>query len=348
VDADFFSGYRNRFRENFLRFVDEEKSRLIGLPGINTLVDRLYVLLFSFRRDPLRDLFNISYTLAKNEIDLKKVLEKALLALLKDYIDHTISRGSDHRRVKDLVDLLDTYLSAVEDAHTAYLEELRRQVKAADSAVEESERRIALGFLEKMKEEVEILAYYKGIPVACISRILDVREEFIKVSTCRMDAMRVEEHVYIKHSNLPKPIEASVVEKDTGRDEATLEVLGFRDLPQERRRYLRVIPKEPVKVFLSKEGWTAEGTMADISVGGVGVYIEDPGDLKKEDTVSVRFSLPKGDVETQASVRYVLDRGKLFKVGLQYSLDVHTEDVVSDYVMERQFEILRELKGLDD
>ena len=78
----------------------------------------------------------------------------------------------------------------------------------------------------------------------------------------------------------------------------------------------------------------------------MGVYVEDRDDLKEGDVVEVGFTLPKGRVETEASVRYVLPHQKIYRVGLQYQLDIPKEDIVSDYVMERQFEILRELKGL--
>lgn len=347
-DGEFFLGYRDKFRENFLRFVDEERSRLMSLPGINTLVERLYLLLFSFKRDPTRELFNISYTLARSEIDLKKVIEKAFLALLKDYIDHIILKDSDHERVKKLIDLIDLYLSTVEEAHLRYVEELRDRVKASERAVGESERRIALGFLEKIKkkEEINLLSYYKGLPVACTSKILGVEEDSVRVATCSMDILDPGREVYLKHPNLPKPIETRVLERDLGREEALLKVVGFKDLPKERRKYLRVRPEGTVKVSILKGSGRYEGVLADISVGGIGVYLEDPGELKKGDEVMVRFSLPKGEVEARASVRYVLDRGEVFRVGLQYQLDIPREEIVSDYVMERQFEILRELKGL--
>ncbi len=347
-DASFFVNYKDRFRENFLRFVDEEKSKLISLPGINTLIDRLYLLLFSFRKDPTQELFSISYTLAKNEIDLKKVIEKSFLALLKDYIDHTISERGDHKKVKSLIDLIDTYISTIEDAHLKYVEELRQEVKEKGAAIEESERRIALEFLQKIKEkdEIGLLVYYKGIPIACSSRILGVVDELVRTSICEVNIFDPGTEIYIKHPNLPKPIAAEVRERDLNKKEVLLEVIGFKDLPQERRKYLRVLPQDTVKINLSRGGWSTEGTMADISVGGIGVYVEDRDDLKEGDVVEVSFTLPKGKIETEASVRYVLPHEKIYRIGLQYNLDIPKEEIVSDYVMERQFEILRELKGL--
>ena len=347
-DYSFFTGYKERFRENFLRFMDEERSKLLSLPGINTLTERLYVLLFSFQKDPREELFRISYTLAKNEIDLKKVTEKAFLALLKDYIDYLISENRDHRRIKSLIDLIDIYVSVIEDAYLKYTEELREELRRERKEAGESERRIALEFLEKIKEreEIDLLTYYKEVPVVCRSRILEVRDEFVRASTCNIDIFGPGREIYIKHPNLPRPIAVEVRERDIEREEVLLEVIGFRDLPQERRKYVRVIPKEPIGVRISKGGWSTEGIMADISIGGVGVYVEDRDDLKEGDVVEVGFTLPKGRVETEASVRYVLPHQKIYRVGLQYQLDIPKEDIVSDYVMERQFEILRELKGL--
>ncbi len=347
-DRSFFDRYKEKFRENFLKFIEDDRSKLLSLPGINTLIDRLYLLLFSFRKDPTQELFSISYTLAKNEIDLKKVIEKSFLALLKDYIDYLISENKDHRRVKSLIDLLDLYISVIEDAYFKYTEELREELRREKEEAKESERRIALEFLEKIKEreEIELLTYYKEVPVVCKSKVIGIRDEFIRAATCNIDIFTPDREIYVKHPNLPKPIAVEVKDRDLEREEVLLEVIGFKDLPQERRKYVRVVPKEPIRVRIVKGDWKTEGTMADISVGGIGVYVEDRDDLKEGDVVEVSFTLPKGKIESEASVRYVLPHEKIYRIGLQYNLDIPKEEIVSDYVMERQFEILRELKGL--
>ncbi len=142
----------------------------------------------------------------------------------------------------------------------------------------------------------------------CRSKLHSIRDEYVKATTCNLNIFKPGSEVFIKHPNLPRPVAVRVVDLDIDREEVV-------------------------------------GTMADISVGGVGVFLKEKGSLKEGDVVWVSFTLPKGKVETQASVRYVLPDGNVYRVGIQYELDLKREKVVSDYVMERQFEILKELRG---
>ena len=351
-DYEFFAEYREKFRENFVKFLGEERPRLLSIQGLNTLVERLYLLMFSFQKNPRDELFNLSYMLARYELNLKKVLNKACLVLARDYIDYLVAKDGGYERIKLLLELIEFYLSVVEDAYSKYVGEIEEELKREERKAEESGRRIALSFLEELKAKgkgsVELLTYYKEVPVVCRSEILQLMEDSLRIRACNINVFNIGDEVYIKHQNLPKPIAVKVRDRDTQREELTLEVIGFADLPQDRRKFVRVVPREPIPIELRRGEWETVGTMADISVGGVGVYVKDRDELKEEDIVEVSFTLPKGEVKTVASVRYILPHENIYRIGLHYRLDIPTEEIVSDYVMERQFEILRELKGLKE
>lgn len=351
-DFEFFSSRKENFRENFLRSIGEQKPKVLGTQGIATLVDRLYLLLFTFQKDPRDELFSLSYRLARFNIDLKKALLRASLQLVRDYVDYIVSSGKDYHRIKSLVDLIDVYLSIVEDAYAKYMEELRNKVEEERKEAEDKERRLLIKFVEKLynqgEREIELLTYYKEVPVVCRSEILAIEEDKLRVRTCNINIFGTGEEIYLKHKRLPQTVAIKILDVDIPREEALLELLTFVELPQERRKYVRVIPKEPIPVEIIKEGKRIMGRMADISIGGVGVYLNEKNDLKEGDVVGVKFNLPKGEVETKGQIRYVIPYGEGFRAGIQYELDLKEEEIVSDYVMERQFEILRELKGIKE
>ncbi len=346
-DREFFASYRDTFVDNFLSSLEDDVPGVINSQTIRVLVRKVYAVLFSFRDTTEEEVFNLFYSLATHGVDIKKPLTKSLLRLVRDYIDHISEKEGNFKKVKDLIDLVDLILHITETAYSRYLRELREKAGLEEDI--KADVGTVINLVEELKtkgEDVEILAYYKEVPVVCRSRILDIHDKDVTVEMCDLNIFRKDADLYLKIKNLPKTVGVKVSEVDHSAGAAKLEVLGLVDLPQERRRFVRVVPEDPVPVHVEKEDWKTVGSMADVSVGGVGVYLKDPDDLKAGDVVRVRFDLPKGTVDTLGVVRYVLERGEVYRIGVQYDLDLKQEDVVSDYVMDRQFEILRELKGL--
>ena len=348
-DRDFFVQYKPKFQEVFLKYLSDEKPKLLSSQSLNTLVDKLYLMMFSFNRDPTQELSEFSYRLANYEIDLRAILSKALLEMLKDYIDHVINTGATHNRIKAFVSLIDLYISAVESAYTRYINELRNEVKKKDKVRVEGERGLIIEFFENQfsqgKRNIEIITFYKEVPIICRSKIIDIEEGTLTVSLCDLKVFNVDDEVYVKHINLPKTVAVVIRDIDNRNEVMEVELVGFVELPQERRGYVRVAPKEPIRAEIRKGNHTLSGSITDISVGGVGIYTKDTGELSEGDLVEVSFRLPKGEVKTEAVVKHLDAYENGFRVGLSYELDLRKEEIVSDYVMERQFEILRELKG---
>ncbi len=349
-DYQFFIDYKERFTEEFLRELSRESPSFLGRKGLSPIVSKLYLLLFSFQKDPRDELFSLSYTLAKYEINLKEILTKTTLKLVRDYVDYLISKDGNFQRIKDLLSLVEIYLSSVEGAYSKYIKEIRERYRQKEKEAVEGERQMIIDFFEKLKsesrDEIEIISYYREVPVVCKSRILAVEEEDVRAQICNLNIFRIGNEVYIKHQNLPRVVVVRIKDLNIPKEEVSLEILGFTDLPQDKRRYVRVTPKDPIPVRVRRDSLEIIGNMADISPGGIGVYVRDPKGLKPGDIVKVRFTLPKGIIEVSAQIRHITPSGEVFRIGFQYELDIKTEEIVSDYVMERQFEILRELKGI--
>ena len=350
-DYNFFAEYSDTFVENFRKHLRDQAPSIIGTQGIATLIKKLYIMLFSFQRDPREELFNLAYRLNQYEIDLKKILTQTTLLMVRDYIDYIVGHRSDIGRVKKLLELIEIYLSVVEDAQAKYLGELRREVKKQKKAVAEGERSIIIDFLKRLKDsekdDLEFISYYKQVPVVCRSRLIDVGETTFRAKICNLPIFKVGEEVYLKHPRLPRTVAVKISELDHTEETGEFEVIGFVDLPQERRRYVRVQPEDRIPVKIRKGDEEIIGEIADISVGGIGVYVKEKRNLNPGDVISVSFELPGGLIETNGVIRHITPHENLLRVGIEYRLDFKKEEIVSDYVMERQFEILRELKGLD-
>jgi hypothetical protein len=121
---------------------------------------------------------------------------------------------------------------------------------------------------------------------------------------------------------------------------------------------VRVQPKDPLDVWITYGGEKFRGNLADISSNGVGVflvsaYLKSPGLLKKNEQVQMIVRLPgeRGvgiEVRLPGTILYInRDRGS-FRLGVSTSPESHGKTTISQFVAQRQAEIMRELRILYD
>lgn len=347
-DTEFFENYREHFRSEFLKLLERGKPTLITTKGLLPLVDKLYILLFSFQKNPLGELFNLTYRLAHHEIDLKKAITKPFLKMIREYIDYLMQKEGDYERIKSLITLIDIYLEEIERAYSKYVGELREEIERKEKRIVKGERQAIANFLSKLSSEghrdISVIIFYKEMPVVCKSEIIHIEDLFVRLKTHHIKAFSIGDEVYMKHRKIPHTIASRVTNINAYDFKIEVEIIGFMDPPQDKRQYVRVEPEEPIPVKISRGDWETTGTMADISVGGVGLYVKDKNALKRFDRVKVAFSLRRGNIESEGSVRYIEKLEASYRIGIRYELNMMQEEIVNDYIMERQFEILKELK----
>ncbi|NPA41548.1 MAG: PilZ domain-containing protein [Aquificae bacterium] len=347
-DRTFFEGYKDTFITNFSRKFSEEHPQMSNLPLLNTLVSRLYLLLFSLEGDPLKELYDTSLTLAKNRVALKKVLVDTLLNMVKDYIDFIAQNLGPYTRVKTLIDLIDIYIRTVEDAYIQYLNSLREEVKnQKEEMITESET-LARELLHKLfsrgSRKILVHALYRGLFIDTNSEMVHISGDEVLIKTSHMSVYSKGMKVHLKGSSIPQAIEGIVEEVNHESMTIRVKIGGFVHLPEEKRKYIRVVPEKTIKVHVSKGSSSLEGIIADLCIRGVGVYLKDASSLRVGDKVKVSFTLPKGEVEVIGEVKHITPHENLYRVGIYFEPSLQMEEVISDFVVARQMEILREIK----
>ncbi len=350
-DEKFFKNYMDTFVDKFSKTLSSYDVRLANLPVLNTLVSRLYLLMFSFNRDPRKELREITFTLAGYKLEFKKVLTNTCLAMVKDYIDYVVQYSKPLPRIKVLLDLLEMYISATEDAYTAYIRKLEKQLSEKEEVRAKEESELAFGIVKKICETGEgrviVHTKFKGLFIDTNSQIVDVGDKEILIKTTHLRVYKAGKKVHLKCSAAPRAITAVVEEVNFPESIIKVRVIGFEDLPEEQRKYVRVVPEEDIPVKLKGFGREIVGVVADMCVRGVGVYTNIPHNFYVGSKILVRFTLPKGTIETEGIVKYVSPHGRIYRTGIYFEPDLKSEEIISDYVMERQFEILREIKGFE-
>lgn len=345
-DKDFFLEKKEQFLRCF-----SISNEVITESSIRTIADKLFLSLFSFDSDKKKDIETLITRLLKYRVDIKPELTNFLMNLANEYLDYCIKNKKSVLNVKAFIYLVNYYISLIDKAYVKFLSKLAKSIEEISKEKTEANKELALAVFERLKnskETVKVLSYYKEVPIICRTSVEKITDEFVVLSfdNCSIKAFPTGKTVYIKVPFLSKKIKATIVNISPKDSVMALGHFEITELPQEKRKFVRVEPAQTIEIAIIKGNKTIKGKIADISIGGVGVYAVDIQDLNEDDIVKLSFKLPESDtIEITGRVVYIIDMDGMYRIGIEYSLDVIQEEKISDYVINRQFEILREIKS---
>ena len=139
-------------------------------------------------------------------------------------------------------------------------------------------------------------------------------------------------------------------EWDTDRSDLTPKLRALFN----EREAVRVEPREDeevdIEVVLTGKASRVDGTLRDISVLGMGMWVsvDDHPDLEDGSTIQVDLTLPNGEqaMKLDVEVRHIEEFGERARVGLRFGREANastsdTQRDITQYVMARQIEVAR-------
>ncbi len=346
-DFRFFREYKGDFKKTFSQKFVSLYPKTKNSPLLNTLMSRLYALMFSMRLDPRKELYDLCLALLQVKMDPKPALVEALLCMTKAYMDFLSKNMLPYRRLKLFIDLVDIYVQTAEKANVDYIRSLEKAIKKKDLESKSKDREVALEFLKTLLKEgkVRLIAYtdYKGSFADTSAYLVEVDDLGATLHTENSQAYSLGATVYLKGSYIPFPIVGIVKDKKNGI--VALSVRGFKWISKEKRKHLRVVPEEEIKVKLSKDGTELVGTLADISLEGLGVYLESTEGISKGDTVKIEFKLSGKRLKLIGEIEYIKPHTNVSRVGIHFEPDVVAEDVIGKYIIKRELALLKDMKS---
>ncbi len=344
-DRDFFLQKKN----DFIRCAGTVSSDSMSDSSVRTVADKLFLSLFSFKDDN-KSIDRLIRQLLKYNIDIKPDLTNFLMGLMNDYLDYCLKNKKSVKNVKALMYLVNHYISMIDKAYVSYINRISKNVEVLKKEKSEANKELALSIFKGIKDDkkpVRIISYYKEVPIICKSYVKKVTDEFVvlEYENCSVKAFHTDKNVYVKTDAFSKKIKATIINISPKDEVIVLGKFEITELPQEKRKFVRVEPSETIDIFIQHGNERLKGKIADISIGGVGVYLKDIEDLEEDDIVRVEFKLDSEDLSIEGRIRYIVDMDGIYRVGIELFPDVNTEEKISDYVINRQFEILREIKS---
>ncbi|WP_457640431.1 PilZ domain-containing protein [Persephonella sp.] len=348
-EKEFFSVYQEKFAQLFANYMKEKLNLKISEKNIIKLGNDLYKTLFLQRENQERALYELSLKMYETKTEIKSVLSRVFMVMIKDFVDYLIQRDGDINLLKNFISLIDIYLQAVDKASIDYINSLETEIDKIKKENKEKESDDIITFLEAAKDSISIIDYYYEVPVICKGKLKTIKDKkaVFNVKNCIFKIFEKGHYVFIKVDGVKKSIKALIENIDYRFGLLTLTNFHFSEIPQEKRKYIRVRVKNKIPIKIHKEKNIIEGYIDDISVGGIGIFTADRDNLSVGDKIKAFFILKDRDFNVSGEVKYITPVGKMFRIGIQFlNLSVKDEEIIGEFVMKRQFEILKKLREL--
>jgi hypothetical protein len=210
--------------------------------------------------------------------------------------------------------------------------------------------------LAKSGEKVMLYNTYKSLPICFDAEFVKISRGTLTLRVHKYQALCIKKSGYtlIRHALLPKPVYASTISVDFMQ--MVVVVTDFQALTSSagNRRVIRVEPEKPFSVFLSNSS-VANADAIDISAFGLGLTIKKewyiPQAFGQDKLIGLEFRHPNEKrlvTKMKGVITNVVEdySGGSFRLGIHTYPDAKAQQMIADYVLKRQVEILKELETL--
>lgn len=221
----------------------------------------------------------------------------------------------------------------------------------------EEDQAAILSFFKKVEggvaARIRLLNYFQEVPVSHEAFLVKVNDESVlfEVHLNQIPPLSLEKRTIIVSSGLEHPVMAMSHLVMASNRTALLKDFRFADLGEQQRQCVRVGLKVPMKATFSFGSRPVTGEVIDISSVGIAVYTPfpvppTPHATKVEITLPSTPGKPAEKMAISAKVVRTITDGKQHRCALALSPTPYEEDVITQFVFQRQTEIARELNEL--
>lgn len=207
----------------------------------------------------------------------------------------------------------------------------------------------------KLRNDLKLLNYYKGVPISYGANILEVDKEVLVVSAheTQLAVLENDMRTLMKSSHFRKDIIADVMSIDWRTEIVILRNFIYTDILSEKRSAVRVDLDDPTPVIVSyEEGKETIGRLNDLSVEGLALLMPDDCVIDPETKVNLNIRLPiigqQGfhDLTIEAVFLKTIQTSQHLKHIFMISLDRRSENLFCHFISQRQLELVKELKEI--
>lgn len=287
--------------------------------------------------------------------DDKETLVKALKLGVDYYVKKPINLNELFEGLLLLIRYLDIWHYEAEDKNVTIYE----QTLGSDKLFE------YLSMMKTNKTMLQVVNYYKGVEISHKAMILKVEDEkaYLIVDSVQYYAAKLEGKIIISSDVLESDVQGRVGEKSLNiNDKFVLELvnLNMLDYSPTKRKDVRVVPDENLKINFIYQNVSIDSAVVDLSVTSVALRFDKiQKEIIKNDEVSVNISLK---IPQQTMYHSFVQTDLIKCSGIIYRIDefpTYTQVVLmlkftkskdfktlTDYLVKRQKDLIAEFRAI--
>jgi hypothetical protein len=206
----------------------------------------------------------------------------------------------------------------------------------------------ALDYLMQVNPEIELLNFYKSCPVSIKAVIVAVESGgFVKVKVFPPGSVCLYQNktTVLLSTTLTEVIRAKIKRFDIVDGIVSLHDFSYLSAWTGQRMVVRVQPDQAIEIILRNENRVIHGLVADISLNGIGVLVDNP-DLEDNEVIQVFLSLPTGETVVRGMVVETIPQDGMYRIGIKFVSNSRDISFLLKYITSRRLEILDEVSLL--
>jgi hypothetical protein len=202
------------------------------------------------------------------------------------------------------------------------------------------------------KQPLKLINYYKGIPLSYPATIASISRGVVDMDVQEMQAYTIEQarSTFIRSPLFKHDLFAQAQYVNVRKKAATFVKFSYVEIMAERRSFVRVVVDAQVNVAITSPQGVAEGRLTDISLSGFGVLIDYICPLETGVETTVQFTLASPEtaqpIPISIPATLITINGDIAPYNYRFAInpEKQLERQISQYVFQRQVEIIREVK----
>lgn len=200
---------------------------------------------------------------------------------------------------------------------------------------------------------VKLINFYKGLPITYPATIVAVDRGAVDFDVQAEQAFAIDNNriSFIRSSLFKHDVLAHLQYINIRKKAATFVKFSYVEVMAERRNFIRMTPEPSPHAVIESPVGIIEGTVCDISLSGMSISIDQSVPLEKDMGAFIKFMLTNLDQSICFNVsvpgRLVAITGDKLPRNYIFAIDPDNllERQLSQYIFQRQIEIIGEIKG---
>jgi len=195
--------------------------------------------------------------------------------------------------------------------------------------------------------ELDILNFYMSFPITCRARVERIENDVVVMkvqppgSVCLLD----EPETIVLSRGLPEAIRGSILSFDLPGGILRMKDFTYVGSHFGERMIARVQPEDIIHLEVVEGDVTHQGTLVDVSLNGVGVYIKTK--LQKGQIVHLNIPLPEGKVSLPGKILNVSDApDNQHRLAIGFTRNAQEIAIIMRYIRDRRKEILDDIERM--